>query len=49
MWSSIVFEKMIMSSKYTIANFHQTELTTMSIARLNELGAFVNPKVIRTK
>lgn len=33
MWSSLVFEKIMMSSRYSIAHFHRTELSTISIAR----------------
>lgn len=36
--SSIVFEKTMISSKYTIANFHRTELITISICVETCLG-----------
>lgn len=49
MWAFFVFENNILSSKYKIANFHRTELYTISIACLKALGAFCRPNGILVK
>lgn len=49
MCSSIVFEKMVMSSKKIITNFHWIEFNLISISRCNFPGAFFSPNDIRAK
>lgn len=49
MWSLIVCEKPMMSSKYPIANFHITELIKIPILRWNIPGAYAWPKGILSK
>lgn len=46
MGSSIIFEKIMIMPKYTIANFHRTDHKTISIARWNIPGTFVSLKGI---